>query len=208
VAQVPGGNQSLNLFGGPSAAPQEAARGGRRQIKNASDESASEEPAPVHRGVRVSQPAGGQQSFNAFGGPATEAAEKPKAVRAAAVEAEEAAPARAAPSAPAAAPTAAASEGKAGPRSFYPPIEPYDKGFLQVSRMHKIYYEQCGNPRGKPAVFLHGGPGGGISPYHRQYFDPKAYRIVLFDQRGAGKSTPSASLEENTTWDLIDDTEK
>jgi proline iminopeptidase len=74
--------------------------------------------------------------------------------------------------------------------------------------MHKIYYEQCGNPRGKPAVFLHGGPGGGISPYHRQYFDPKAYRIVLFDQRGAGKSTPSASLEENTTWDLIDDTEK
>lgn len=74
--------------------------------------------------------------------------------------------------------------------------------------MHELYYEQCGNPNGKPVVFLHGGPGGGVSPDYRRYFNPKHYRIVLFDQRGAGKSTPHASLEENTTWDLVADIER
>ena len=91
---------------------------------------------------------------------------------------------------------------------LYPEIEPYDEGMLPVSSLHTIHYEQCGNPRGNPVVFLHGGPGGGISPAYRQFFDPEAYRIVLFDQRGSGKSTPHASLEENTTWHLVDDIEK
>lgn len=91
---------------------------------------------------------------------------------------------------------------------LYPEIEPYDEGMLPVSSLHTIHYEQCGNPRGTPVVFLHGGPGGGISPAYRQFFDPEAYRIVLFDQRGSGKSTPHASLEENTTWHLVDDIEK
>lgn len=93
-------------------------------------------------------------------------------------------------------------------RTLYDPIEPYDTGRLKVSAIHEIYYEQCGNPKGKPVVFLHGGPGGGIVPEYRQFFDPNAYRIVLFDQRGSGKSTPMASLEENTTWDLVADIEK
>src|SRR5260370_17762259 len=74
--------------------------------------------------------------------------------------------------------------------------------------MHEIYYEKCGNPKGKPVVFLHGGPGGGLVPEYRQFHDPAAYRIVLFDQRGSGQSTPHASLEENTTWDLVADIEK
>ncbi len=91
---------------------------------------------------------------------------------------------------------------------LYPEIEPYDEGMLPVAPLHTIHYEQCGNPRGTPVVFLHGGPGGGISPAYRQFFDPEAYRIVLFDQRGSGKSTPHASLEENTTWHLVDDIEK
>lgn len=92
-------------------------------------------------------------------------------------------------------------------REFYPPIEPYNSGHLQVSEIHNIYFEECGNPQGKPVIFLHGGPGGGISPDHRRFFDPKAYRIILFDQRGSGKSVPSAELRENTTWTLIEDIE-
>lgn len=94
-----------------------------------------------------------------------------------------------------------------GLRDFYPPIEPYNKGFLKVSEIHNLYYEEVGNPQGKPVVFLHGGPGGGIAPDHRRFFDPKVYRIVLFDQRGSGQSTPSAELRDNTTWDLVKDTE-
>ncbi|WP_413585466.1 prolyl aminopeptidase [Bdellovibrio sp. HCB274] len=93
-------------------------------------------------------------------------------------------------------------------REFYPAIEPYNKGFLKVSEIHNLYYEEVGNPAGKPIVFLHGGPGGGVSPDHRRFFDPKTYRIILFDQRGSGQSTPCAELRENTTWDLVSDTEK
>lgn len=93
-------------------------------------------------------------------------------------------------------------------KTLYPEIEPFDTGRLKVSPVHEIYYEQCGNPQGKPAVFLHGGPGGGISPDYRRYFDPEIYRVVLFDQRGSGKSTPHASLEENTTWHLVADIER
>lgn len=93
-------------------------------------------------------------------------------------------------------------------KKLYPLIEPYDTGRLKVSPVHELYYEQCGNPNGKPVVFLHGGPGGGVSPDYRRYFNPAVYRIVLFDQRGAGKSTPHASIEENTTWDLVADIER
>lgn len=93
-------------------------------------------------------------------------------------------------------------------RTFYPEIEPYDRGFLQVSDLHRIAYEQVGNPKGKPVVFLHGGPGGGMDAKQRRFFDPSAYRIVLFDQRGCGYSTPHASLQDNTTWHLVDDIEK
>jgi len=91
---------------------------------------------------------------------------------------------------------------------LYDPIEPFDSGRLKVSPIHELYYEQCCNPNGKPVVFLHGGPGGGISPDYRRYFDPQVYRVVLFDQRGSGRSTPHASLEENTTWDLVADIER
>jgi proline iminopeptidase len=94
------------------------------------------------------------------------------------------------------------------PRVLYPEIEPYRTGRLRVSDVHELYFEESGNPAGKPVVFLHGGPGGGTEPKHRRYFDPKAYRIVLFDQRGCGRSTPFASLEDNTTWDLVSDIEK
>jgi proline iminopeptidase len=93
-------------------------------------------------------------------------------------------------------------------RSLYPGIEPYDRGFLQVSPLHTLYYEQSGNPDGKPVVFLHGGPGGGTSPKCRCFFDPAVYRIVLFDQRGCGQSTPHAELADNTTWDLVADIER
>ncbi len=93
-------------------------------------------------------------------------------------------------------------------RELYPPIEPYETGLLPVSPVHTIHYEQCGNPEGVPVVFLHGGPGGGIVSDYRRYFDPSAYRVVLFDQRGSGQSTPHASLEENTTWHLVEDIEK
>lgn len=92
-------------------------------------------------------------------------------------------------------------------RELYPPLEPYDTGTLQVSDLHTIYYEQSGNPQGKPVVFLHGGPGGGSLPVFRQYFDPAKWRIVIFDQRGCGRSIPHAELRENTTWDLVSDIE-
>ena len=90
---------------------------------------------------------------------------------------------------------------------FYPAIKPYNSGFLRVSPVHEIYYEESGNPNGKPVVFLHGGPGGGTDPKMRRFFNPKRYRIVLFDQRGCGKSRPSASLVDNTTWHLVSDIE-
>ncbi len=91
---------------------------------------------------------------------------------------------------------------------MYPPIEPFDEGMLPVSPVHTLYYEQSGNPNGQPVVFLHGGPGGGTTPDYRRFFDPNAYRIVLFDQRGSGRSTPHASLDENTTWHLVADIER
>jgi proline iminopeptidase len=93
-------------------------------------------------------------------------------------------------------------------RELYSPIEPYAQGYLKVSALHELYYEQCGNPDGQPVLFLHGGPGGGTDPNHRRFFDPAAYRIVLFDQRGCGKSRPHAALEENTTWHLVADIER
>ncbi|ORX41916.1 peptidase S33, proline iminopeptidase 1 [Piromyces finnis] len=91
---------------------------------------------------------------------------------------------------------------------LYPEIEAYDTGFLKVSNIHNIYYEQSGNPNGNPVIYVHGGPGGGTFPKDRRYFDPKTYRIILFDQRGCGNSTPAACLEQNTTWDLVSDIEK
>jgi len=94
------------------------------------------------------------------------------------------------------------------PASLYPPLEPYASGHLRVSALHSIYFEESGNPQGKPVVFLHGGPGGGTAPRMRQFFDPAAYRIVLFDQRGCGQSTPHACLEDNTTWALVADMEQ
>lgn len=90
---------------------------------------------------------------------------------------------------------------------LYPPIAPYHSNFLPVSELHRIYYEEAGNPDGQPVIFLHGGPGGGINPVYRQYFNPQLWRIVLFDQRGCGQSTPHAELQENTTWDLVADIE-
>ena len=92
-------------------------------------------------------------------------------------------------------------------RRLYPEIEPYRTGALRVSKIHELYYEESGNPKGKPVVFVHGGPGGGTEPKQRRFFDPTAYRIILFDQRGCGKSRPHASLEENTTWHLVADME-
>lgn len=92
-------------------------------------------------------------------------------------------------------------------RTLYAEIDPFDSGYLQVSPLHRVYYEQCGNPRGKPAVFLHGGPGAGCNANSRRFFDPAKYRIVLFDQRGCGRSTPHAELTDNTTWHLVQDIE-
>jgi len=91
--------------------------------------------------------------------------------------------------------------------ALYPAIEPYHLGRLAVDARHDLYFEQSGNPSGKPVVFLHGGPGGGTDPKHRRFFDPNHYRIILFDQRGCGQSEPFASLEDNTTWHLVDDIE-
>lgn len=92
-------------------------------------------------------------------------------------------------------------------RELYPPIEANHTSFLKVDSGHELYYEECGNPSGKPVVFLHGGPGGGCTEGMRRFWNPDVYRIVLFDQRGSGKSTPHASLENNTTWDLVNDIE-
>lgn len=93
-------------------------------------------------------------------------------------------------------------------RTLYPPIEPFETGMLDVGNGHSIYWERAGTKGGKPAVFLHGGPGGGISPAHRSLFDPARYEVILFDQRGCGRSTPYAELEHNTTWDLVADIER
>ena len=95
-----------------------------------------------------------------------------------------------------------------GLRSLYPPIEPYDSGRLDVGDGHLIHYERVGTPGAKPAVFLHGGPGGGISSEHRRLFDPARYDVLLFDQRGCGRSTPHAGLDANTTWHLVADIER
>lgn len=92
-------------------------------------------------------------------------------------------------------------------RGLYPPVAPYITGYLPVSGGHELYYEESGNPDGKPVVFLHGGPGAGSNAAVRRFFDPARYRIVVFDQRGAGRSRPHASLEENTTWHLVADIE-
>jgi proline iminopeptidase len=92
-------------------------------------------------------------------------------------------------------------------RGFYPELQPYARGRLRVSDLHEIYFEQCGNPHGKPVVVLHGGPGGGITPFLRRLHNPAFYRIILFDQRGCGNSTPHAELRENTTWHLVADME-
>ena len=91
---------------------------------------------------------------------------------------------------------------------LFPEIEPYDSGHLRVDSVHSVYFEQCGNPEGKPAIFVHGGPGGGSSSVHRRFWDPAVYRIILFDQRGCGRSTPHAELRNNTTWDLVEDMER
>ena len=91
---------------------------------------------------------------------------------------------------------------------MYPDIQPYAHGFLNTEDGHQVYWELCGNPQGKPAIFLHGGPGGGCSTTHRRLFNPERYKVLLFDQRGCGRSTPHASLENNTTWHLVADMER
>ncbi|MGH8648644.1 MAG: alpha/beta fold hydrolase, partial [Burkholderiales bacterium] len=91
---------------------------------------------------------------------------------------------------------------------LYPEIEPYSAGTLKLDGVHAMYWEQSGNPEGAPVLFLHGGPGAGASPAHRRFFDPAHYRIVIFDQRGAGRSTPLGELRENTTLHLIADIER
>lgn len=93
-------------------------------------------------------------------------------------------------------------------RRPYPPIQPYRTDRLRVSELHEIYLEESGNPEGLPVVFVHGGPGGGTEAWHRQFFNPQRYRIILFDQRGCGRSRPHAELRENTTWELVADMEK
>lgn len=97
---------------------------------------------------------------------------------------------------------------KSAVQYLYPPVEPFDRHMMDVGDGHKVYVEQSGNPDGVPVIVLHGGPGGGCSPAMRRYFDPKVYRIVLFDQRGCGRSKPHASVEANTTWHLVADIEK
>lgn len=102
------------------------------------------------------------------------------------------------------------NSGTAGTAEYkaFPPIEAYNTGRLKVSEIHELYYEESGNPSGKPVIYLHGGPGAGTDPRQRRFFNPEKYRIILFDQRGCGKSTPHACLEENSTWDLVSDIEK
>jgi proline iminopeptidase len=92
-------------------------------------------------------------------------------------------------------------------QTLYPPINPFDQRMIAVSGGHEIYVEQCGNPQGQPVIVLHGGPGGGCSPAMRRFFSPDHYRVILFDQRGCGRSRPYASVENNTTWDLVSDIE-
>ncbi len=96
---------------------------------------------------------------------------------------------------------------KSASQFLYPPIDPFDQRMLDVGDGHRVYVEQCGNPHGMPVVILHGGPGGGCSPAMRRYFDPAHYRIILFDQRGCGRSRPHASVENNTSWHLVRDIE-
>jgi len=91
---------------------------------------------------------------------------------------------------------------------MYPAIQPYRQGYLDTGDGHQVYWELCGNPQGKPAIFLHGGPGSGCAPVHRRLFDPRRYKVLLFDQRGCGRSRPHASLENNTTWHLVADIER
>jgi len=93
-------------------------------------------------------------------------------------------------------------------KDLYPDIEPYHHWRLKVDDVHSLYVEECGRRKGIPVLFLHGGPGAGCEPYHRRFFDPQRYHIILFDQRGSGRSTPHASLEDNTTWHLVEDMEK
>jgi proline iminopeptidase len=100
------------------------------------------------------------------------------------------------------------ASGAATRRTLYPEIEPYHSGWLRVSPLHEIYWEECGNPRGKPALFVHGGPGAGADARSRRFFDPRKYRIVVFDQRGCGRSRPHASLVDNTTQHLVADMEQ
>ncbi len=94
------------------------------------------------------------------------------------------------------------------PRSLFPPIQPYRVQRLKVSRLHELHVAEYGNPEGKPVVLLHGGPGAGSNPTMPRFHDPEIYRIVMFDQRGSGRSTPHAELEDNTTWDLVADIER
>jgi len=96
---------------------------------------------------------------------------------------------------------------KRAPLTLYPPIDPFDQRMIEVGDGHTVHVEQCGNPEGRPVVVLHGGPGGGCSPAMRRYFDPAVWRVVLFDQRGCGRSRPHASVEANTTWHLVADIE-
>ncbi len=96
---------------------------------------------------------------------------------------------------------------KSASNFLFPPIEPYHRQMLDVGEGHTLYVEQCGNPDGIPVVVLHGGPGGGCSPMMRRFFDPKEYRVILFDQRGCGRSTPHATVKDNTTWHLVRDIE-
>ena len=93
-------------------------------------------------------------------------------------------------------------------RDLYPELEAYASGWMSTDSVHEIYYEESGNPQGMPVIVLHGGPGGAVNPGMRRYFDPAQYRIVMFDQRGCGLSRPNASLEDNTTWDLVADIER
>jgi proline iminopeptidase len=103
---------------------------------------------------------------------------------------------------------APAAMSAAGRRGLYPEVEPFSAGWLPTGGLHEIYYEECGAPNGKPVVVLHGGPGGAINTTMRRFFDPTRWRSVLFDQRGCGKSRPNASLQDNTTWTLVDDIER
>ncbi|GIT86349.1 MULTISPECIES: prolyl aminopeptidase [Roseobacter] len=99
------------------------------------------------------------------------------------------------------------SDQKRAVQYLYPPVDPFDQRMLDVGQGHRVYVEQCGNPTGIPVIVLHGGPGGGCSPAMRRYFDPAIFRVILFDQRGCGRSRPHASVTHNTTWHLVDDIE-